>query len=199
MAEGERSAKGGKAAGALSPRQRAFVAAYRKTLNATKAAAEAGYSEKTARQAGARLLSNAAICEAIEAGLQKLEEKTDLSIERLEAELARIAFVDPRRAYGEDGRLLAVPDMPEDVARALAGFDVDELLEGVGKDRKQIGLTRKLRWHGKVEALRLGLQRRGALVDLHKLDGPAQVTFNVTGIVRGPPPVIPRDPAKGDA
>ena len=48
-----------------SPRQEQFVAEYLVDLNATQASIRAGYSEKTARQQGARLLSNVYIQAAI--------------------------------------------------------------------------------------------------------------------------------------
>ncbi|MBN2643008.1 MAG: terminase small subunit [Victivallales bacterium] len=42
----------------LNPKQRAFILAYIDLKNATKAAAAAGYSERTAKVQGSRLLSN---------------------------------------------------------------------------------------------------------------------------------------------
>jgi len=50
---------------ALTHKQQAFVNAYLRTRNATKAALEAGYSENTARQQGSRLLSNVDIKQII--------------------------------------------------------------------------------------------------------------------------------------
>lgn len=49
--------------GKLTPRQRMFVEAYKG--NATEAAKAAGYSEKTAKPQGSRLLTNVAVREAI--------------------------------------------------------------------------------------------------------------------------------------
>lgn len=43
-------------------RAEAFVAAYGRTGNATQAAVEAGYSAKSAKQQGSRLMTDAAIC-----------------------------------------------------------------------------------------------------------------------------------------
>ena len=51
--------------GKLTPRQRAFVAAY--AGNATQAAIAAGYSAATAQQAGSRLLCNVVVAAAIRA------------------------------------------------------------------------------------------------------------------------------------
>lgn len=50
---------------ALTDKQFLFINAYIETLNATKAAIAAGYSQKTARSQGARLLTNVDIREEI--------------------------------------------------------------------------------------------------------------------------------------
>lgn len=59
----------------LNDQQIAFCEHYVATLNATQAAIDAGYSEKTARQQGSRLLTNANIKVFIDALLQELENQ----------------------------------------------------------------------------------------------------------------------------
>ena len=59
----------------LNDQQIAFCEHYVATLNATQAAIDAGYSEKTARQQGSRLLTNANIKVFIDALLQELEDQ----------------------------------------------------------------------------------------------------------------------------
>lgn len=49
----------------LTQKQKLFVESYLANPNATKAAIAAGYSEKTARQQGQRLLSNVVIAERL--------------------------------------------------------------------------------------------------------------------------------------
>lgn len=62
----------------LTPKERQFVSAYLKDIsrNATQAAITAGYSEKTARQIAASLLSKVYIQEAIEVVIGRIEEKS---------------------------------------------------------------------------------------------------------------------------
>lgn len=60
-----------------------------------------------------------------------------------------IARADIRDAYDEHGRLLPMKDMPEHLARAIASVEVDELFEGVGKDREQVGVTKKVKFWNK--------------------------------------------------
>jgi phage terminase small subunit len=162
----------------MAPQQRLFALEYLVDLNATKAAERAGYSPRTAASQGSRLLKNVKVAEFIAAHMRKVEQKTELTVERLEVELARIVGFDPRRAYDENGQLLRVSEMPEDVARALTGFEEEALFDtvvvgegprgGQVKERLQVGVTRKVKWHGKVEAIALGLKRRGALIDRHE-------------------------------
>jgi phage terminase small subunit len=74
---------------ALSKKKRAFVEYYlaspdvEKRWNATQAAIQAGYSEKTARQQGSRLLTNVDIQEAIEERLLELKMGADEVLTRL--------------------------------------------------------------------------------------------------------------------
>lgn len=91
----------------------------------------------------------------IEQRTKKIEEKVELSAERVLAELSLLAFVDLGKAYDDRGNLLAVRDIPDDVRRALAGLEVDELWEGSGEDRRQIGVTRKVKLLDKIRALEL--------------------------------------------
>ena len=59
----------------LSPKRQRFVDEYLIDLNATQAAIRAGYSEKTAQEQSARLLSNVMVRAAIEDGQTKRAER----------------------------------------------------------------------------------------------------------------------------
>jgi phage terminase small subunit len=162
----------------ITPQQRLFVLAYLETkpLSAAEAYRRVyGCSPATAETNGPRLLRSAQVQEVIAEKMAELERRSLLNIERLEEELVRLAFVDPRRAYDETGRLLRLDEMPEDVARAIQGFEQEALFDtvvvgegprgGEKKERVQVGVTTKVKWGSKVEAIKLGLQRRGALVE----------------------------------
>lgn len=64
---------------ALTPKQQRFVDEYLVDANATQAAIRAGYSEKTARQAGAENLSKPVIRQAIEAAQAARSERTQVT------------------------------------------------------------------------------------------------------------------------
>lgn len=118
---------------ALPPRRRKFVAAYLQEPVATKAALTAGYSEKSARQAGHELLTFPTVRDAIEAGFklagmgpeEVLARTTEaaratledfLSIERLP--YLETEMMDPYEAHDEISDRLA--DLSEELESASA-------------------------------------------------------------------------------
>ena len=68
-------------------------------------------------------------------------------------ELKALATIDIRKAYDDDGNLLPIKDIPDDVAKALASIETDEIYEGRGVHREQIGVTRTIRFYDKLSAL----------------------------------------------
>ncbi|MRX32820.1 terminase small subunit [Aminobacter sp. MDW-2] len=95
-----------------SPRERLFVAEYLKDLNATQAAVRAGYSPKTARQIGSRLLSNVDIAKAIAAAVAKREDQALSDAEWLRKRLRAEAEADIGDLYNDDGSLKPVREWP---------------------------------------------------------------------------------------
>ncbi len=111
----------------LSEKQKRFVSEYLVDLNATAAAKRAGYSEKTAKSQGQRLLTNVDIQAAIQKRQEKLRGKLEITQEMVLSELAAIAF-----ANGTDFaqitrtglvRLIPTEDLPEDMDRPIKEND----------------------------------------------------------------------------
>ncbi len=71
----------------LTPKQQRFVQEYLKDHNGTQAAIRTGYSEKTAKQQGSRLLTNADVQAAVRAGQKKVARKNEVTVDSLMAEL----------------------------------------------------------------------------------------------------------------
>lgn len=137
----------------LSPKAALFVNEYLRDLNGTQAAIRAGYSPKTAATQGSRLLRNVQVQQAIASARERVEKKFEITRDRVMLEYARLAFADPRNFFREDGTLKRVPELDDDAAAALAGFEVMEEFEGSGRDRFQIGVTSKVKWADKRAAL----------------------------------------------
>lgn len=76
-------------------------------------------------------------------------------------ELMRIAMVDPAEAFGPDGSLLELREMPEHVRRAISSFDVEHRTTEDGVTRT----VRKVRFWSKTQALELLGKHIGMLVE----------------------------------
>lgn len=149
----------------LTARNAAFVASYLKCRNATQAAIAAGYSEGTARQQGSRLLTNAVIRAEIDAHqaevLEQVKVDTGISLERTLAEIARIAFFDPRRMFNEKGEPRSITELDDETAAVVAGLDVLEEWEGSGDDRRLVGYVKKWKLSDKKGALDMLMKHLG--------------------------------------
>jgi len=78
----------------LTGKEERFCQEYVMWLNATKAAVNAGYSEKSARMAGSRLMTNDNIKKRIEHLKNNLAETSAISALRISKEHEKIAFMD---------------------------------------------------------------------------------------------------------
>jgi phage terminase small subunit len=139
----------------LEPKQEMFCREYIIDLNATQAAIRAGYSEHTARQIASELLSKPHVQAEIQRLADKRAAKLDLKAEDVLREVMRLAMVDISEAFNEDGSLKPIKEIPVEVRRAIASVEVDELFEGHGDDREQVGYTRKVKFWDKVKTLQL--------------------------------------------
>ena len=84
-----------------------------------------------------------------------IKARLDWSIEAVLSELRILSLIDFRSAFGPDGALLPIDKIPADVAKAIQAVEVEELFEGVGKERAQIGWTKKVKFWDKLRALEL--------------------------------------------
>lgn len=103
-----------------------FIHYYVIHRNGTKAATEAGFSARSAHSTSTRLLNNPKVREEINKRLEKLQDKLELSAERVLLEMKRLAFYDPADLYDENGVLIPIKDLPEDTRRAIKGWDVEQ-------------------------------------------------------------------------
>jgi hypothetical protein len=78
----------------MNEKRRRFVEAYLTDAagNATKAAEIAGYSPKTARQIGSRLLTYADVRQAVDARSKALAARADMTADKWAAEVDSMAF-----------------------------------------------------------------------------------------------------------
>jgi phage terminase small subunit len=136
----------------MTHKQRLFVAEYLQDLNATAAAIRAGYSERTARQQGARLLTNADIVEAIRQEVQQRLKGAGVTAQRVMAELQKVAYGDmgDYLVFQENGQLRL--DFSKARGRTAAIASIDQDVQMTGR-RTPPALTTKVRLWYKVRAL----------------------------------------------
>lgn len=134
-----------------------FAREYILDHNASRAAVAAGYSKKNPDVEGSRLLAKPLVQELIACFAKKTAAKLEITAERVLNEIAKLAFMDPRKFFLADGSPIPIQDLDDDTAAALAGMDVFEEYEGQGEDRKFVGYTKKFKLTDKGQNLeRLG-------------------------------------------
>lgn len=108
----------------MNERQKRFANEYLIDLNATQAAIRAGYSEKTARSVGQRLLTNADIAAYIEQRKKDRIDRTQITQDFVLTELFKIAKADGTdfAKVGKRNRVALVPtdDLPPEKCAAVA-------------------------------------------------------------------------------
>ena len=151
----------------IEQRRKLFVEAFLSNGgNATQAALTAGFSASTDAKQGHRLSKNVQVRAEIDRRsaevIEKAQEATQLTIERVMRSLAQALFFDPRKLYREDGSLKPIPELDDDTAQALAGFEVFEEYTGRGEERTLAGFTKKVKWLDKNTAREQALKHLGA-------------------------------------
>ena len=168
----------------LTDKQDAFCRHYVISLNACDAARKAGFSETFATTRSSDLLTQphmqARISELQAPSIARLEVSADHVIK----ELHRIATCDIGEAFDENGKFKALQEMPEDVRRCIQGIEVEELFEGYGKERVQIGVTKKIKFWDKNKGLELLGKHFKLYTDKHEVSGGLTLEALVTASQR---------------
>jgi phage terminase small subunit len=142
----------------LTKKHQVFVAEYLVSLDATSAAIKAGYSQKSAQSLGCQLLKHPKVSAEIAKKTGKRLNRLEITADLVLQELAKLAFLDPRKFYREDGSLKSIPELDDESAAALAGMEVEEAYEHFGKGQaKPTGVIKKIKFADKGQNLeRLG-------------------------------------------
>lgn len=131
----------------LTAKQARFVEEYLIDLNASAAARRAGYSHKRSDAIGFDLLRNTEIQAAIAIEQRERSARTGITADRVIAEIAKIAFADPRKVmtWGPSGVTLKDSETLSDADAAI----VSEVSESIS----QAGSSVKVKLHSKLDAL----------------------------------------------
>lgn len=153
----------------LTPRERELVGAYDGSI--AEAARRIGMDPRNARHVAERPRVKAAMQKKMDAAVtecgKRLGRDMAVTTSNVLKELARLAFSDPRKFFTETGTAVPIPQLDDDTAMALAGFEVVELFEGRGEDRVKTGELKKFKIADKGQNLeRLG-KYLGMFIDRH--------------------------------
>lgn len=159
----------------MAERKALFVAEYlRNGGNATQAAIAAGYSVKSARSQGSKLLAESNIRQQVASVAAETARIVGLDSQRTLQEVARIAYGDPRKMFNVDGSLKRITDLDDESAAMLAGIDVDEILAG----DVVVGTTKKIKLLNKNQALDMAMKYHNHYAN-HNESNRAVVMVNV--------------------
>jgi hypothetical protein len=110
----------------MTHKQRRFALEYLVDANATKAAIRAGYSKRTAKQQGSRLLTNADVAALVASGHRTVEARAEITVDRVLREAALVLLFDPVELVDPvTGKPRLLDDIPEDARRAIASCHLD--------------------------------------------------------------------------
>lgn len=77
-----------------------------------------------------------------------------LTGDRLVLELMNIAFTNPQELYNKDGSLKPITELEPHVAALVQSVEEEEIWEGRGEDREQVGRLKKIKLYSRTDALK---------------------------------------------
>lgn len=157
----------------MTPKQTRFVAEYLIDLNATQAAIRCGYSPKTAKQQGSRLLTNADVAAAVTVKADKQLDKLELTAQRVKDRIGLIAFQDIRQLFDEQGNLRPIHTLSDASAAFVAGLEVIKKNAAAGDGI--IDTVHKVKVVDPIKALEMLAKHFGLLTE--KIEHSGEVGF----------------------
>jgi phage terminase small subunit len=137
----------------LTAKQKLFVEEYLFDLNATQAAARAGYSKKTAKQAGTENLSKPVIANAITLSMQQRSERIKIDADYVLKRFHELEAFNFAEIFNAEGEVKPINEWPESARRSITSFEVKEEWVGSGDQKKLTSTISKIRIESRVKAL----------------------------------------------
>lgn len=186
---------------ALTLKQENFVLAYLQSGNATDAYRTAynakGMKYGTIWVKASELLANGKIKVRLNELRKPVIEKAQLTLEKVINENAKIAFFDIRTLFDSNGNIKPVNDWDDNIGAAVSSIEVEELYVGSGKDRINIGQTKKIKFWDKSAALDKLMKHLGGYEEYNKQQAISPILELVQAIMGTSLPVV-KDVTKAD-
>lgn len=180
-------------------RHEAFAQGMAKGLSASDAYVAAGYKES--RSAASRMSTNVNIEARVAELVHKGAEKAEATVARVLDEMRKLGFSDIRKAFDENGNLLAPSDWDDDFAASVSSIEVvTRALPGEADDEQDVqphGGSLARRRNAKVEyvhkikvwdknsALEKLAKHLGMFIERHEHTGDMNVLFKT--VYEAPP------------
>ena len=161
----------------LTEKQRKFLEEFPKDLNATQAAIRAGYKKHSAKVTGSKLVKMIRhhvtetnpeanpVANLSGPVTIPVSDQTKTEFQRFLTRLEHLAYFDVRKMFDAHNNVIDIPDLPDDVTQAIAGFEITEDFEGRGAERKSVGFTKKVKLVDRLAALLALAKVRGFFHD----------------------------------
>ncbi len=182
----------------LTDKQKRFCEEYIIDLNGTrayKAAYTSVKKDETAAANAARLLRYAKVQEYIQKLKDERSKRTEITADMVLKEYAKLAFLNPKQFFNDDGSLKPISELDDDTAAAIAGLEVKDLFDKEGP----IGTLHKLKIADKKGALDSIAKHLGMFIERKEVSGPNggpvqtraeivdELLDSVDGVTRGLP------------
>lgn len=159
----------------LTSKQARFIDEYMIDLNATQACIRAGYSARTADRIGPELLGKTCVQSALSVRMKDREKRTEITQDKVIAELAKIGFADIRKAVEWGPEVMIVDEETGETAVSngvalVPSVKIDNDTAAAISEISQTAQGIKIKLHDK----------RAALVDIGRHLGIFNDKLNIT-------------------
>ena len=168
----------------LSLKHQRFADEYLIDLNAARAYKKIyKCSSSVADPSSSRLLKNVRVAAYIAEKQEKLTKKCDITKENVLKEIAKISFSDVRKLFNEDGQLLPIKDLPDEVAACISSIEV-VTSKIPGSDPVEVEYTAKIKMWDKTKSLELAGKHLKLFTEKVELGG--SITTRLVKVNYGP-------------
>ncbi len=139
----------------LTPKEKLFVAEYTKYFNATQSFKKVygASTDDVAGVLGYKMLRKVKIRSAVDEILIQRLNTLKLEGQEVVIELMKIAFVDIRPLFREDGTVKDINELNIYQQACIASVESVELFTGSGEDKVHIGTRKKVKFYNRLKAL----------------------------------------------
>jgi phage terminase small subunit len=108
----------------LTAREERYAEEFLVCRNKTVAARRAGFSDRSSAQIGWEIHNKPHVKAYIRKRTEEVLKRLDIQQEDIIRGLLHVADLDPADMFDTNGNMLAIRDLPPEVRRAIAGFDI---------------------------------------------------------------------------